>query len=183
MAIIENGGKGGGFKAGVTETGRLDVSARTNSRVYYVSRDDGLSFSWHSSFCASTGDEVIYIRNTSDNLRLFINNVDVAGAASGIWELVHETGGTAAGSTITGKNLNFSSGNVAPVTAFGNASVTGTLVGDTVDSIRTVAGTSGSFQTNDGISLGKNDGIFITYTGSGVIEATIIGYFEAPPFP
>jgi hypothetical protein len=180
MAIIENGGNGGGYKAKVTKGGRLDTSSRSNPRIYYVSRDKGQAFSWHSTYSVGgTGEEILYIKNTSDTLKLFIDDVIVGGAVAAVFELRHETSGTAAGTTITGKNLNLGSGNVATATSFGNASVTGSLDGDIIASERVQAGDSKDFKTNDAIFLGKNDAVFIRYVGSaGVAEASIFGYFE-----
>jgi hypothetical protein len=180
MAVIENGGSGGGFKAKVTSDGRLDTSSRANPRIYYVSRDKGQAYAWHSTYSANTGEEILYIKNTSDTLKLFIDDVIIGGANASVFGLYHQNSGTAAGTTVTGKNINLGSGNVAAATAFGNASVTGSVDGEIILSERIAANGSKDFKTNDGLCLGKNDAVFIRYTGAtGVVEATIIGYFEA----
>ena len=48
-------GKGKGVEASVSKDGRLDTSARTNLRKFYISRDDGESYHFTSKFDATTG--------------------------------------------------------------------------------------------------------------------------------
>ena len=179
MAIIENGGSDGGFKAVVTRTGRLNVSARANPRIFYISRGDGQAFTWTSAFSADTGEEVIYIKNTSDTLNLYIDRITVGGLLAAVWTVFHVTGGTAAGGTITGKNLNLTSGTVAAATALGNVEVTGTLTGETLYTARSSATNSKDVDIADAIALGKNDELAITYVGStGLIEVTVTGFYD-----
>lgn len=172
-------GKGTGKKAGVTEDQRLQTSARASTRSYYASRDDGQVYTWTSTYSATSGDEILYIKNDSTTKFLYIDHITVS-AAAGAWTMtLAEVSGTAAGTTVTGKNLNLRSGNVADSTALGNASVTGLTIGNTMDISAGVAGESHRIDLNGTVILGLNDAIAITFTGTnGTATAVAFGYFE-----
>jgi hypothetical protein len=133
---------------------------------------------WTTSFSAATGNEIIYIKNTSKTSLLVIDKADVSSVNAGLFELFEVTG-TAAGTSISGSNTNLTSGNEADATSLGEASVTGLTIGKRIDLARTSANGSGTMQLKDVLVLGLNDAIAITYTGStGIVDAAILGYYE-----
>ncbi len=178
MAIIQDGGNANPA-AQTSLDGRLNVSSRSDSRAYYNSRDLEQTYFWTSSYSATTGDEIIYIKNTSPTLNLYIKSVVVGGVLTGLFEVIHVHDGTATGTTITGKNPNLTSGNAAAATAFGNAAVTGTLTGERIAIIRTIATDSLSIEIHDTLILGQNDEIAVTYTGgTSIVNVEIVVFFD-----
>lgn len=179
MAIILQDGTGTGQGAKVNNNNRLLVQALTLPYSGGASVRDGDAYCWTSSYSASSGDEVIYIKNTSTEQVLILEDIQVSGVNAGLYELFEVTG-TASGTTITGKNLNLTSGNVAAATALGNAAVTGITIGDRISLVRTPAATSKSFPVDSAIVLGLNDAIAITFTGTGgIVDVSVLGYFES----
>jgi hypothetical protein len=175
--VIESANNGN--KASVSGDSRLKTSGKTNPRIFYVTRDDEQVYSFTSAFSANTGEEVISVKNTSDTLNLYIQEIIVSSVNAAEWELLHVTSGTAAGTTVNGKNMNLASNNVAAATSFGNAAVTGTLAGETIAKERSVAGDSIEFRLKSSLALGKNSEIAITYTGStGAVDVFILCYFD-----
>lgn len=77
MSIIEDG-KGSGKKAGVNDANRLDVSAQTEDRIYYVSRDDKKAFAIYGrrNFIAGsdTNENILYVKYTG-NTDLHIKDI------------------------------------------------------------------------------------------------------------
>lgn len=177
---IEDGG-GSGKAAKVNQKQRLDVSAASFSEGHLISAVDGQAYVWTSAYSASTGNEIIYIKNESKTKKLIIEDIEVGGVLTGLFE-IFETADTASGTTTTGKNLNLSSGNVADTTAFGNAAVTGitTAVSDRLGMLRVSANSDSHIDYRDTLILGFGDAICVTYTGStGLVECQVLGYFES----
>jgi len=178
MGIKIEDGVGGGKHASVSVTNRLNVSSKASARAFYISRDSGNAYSWTSSYSAGTGEEVIYVKNTHASNKLFIDKIHVGGVLTGLFELYQVTG-TAAGTTITGKNLNLTSSNIAAATALGNASVTSLTIGDRITLVRTAATATTLLNMDNTLILGFGDAIAITYTGStGIVDTMIRGYYE-----
>lgn len=171
------GGTGNGKFAAVNEKNRLDVSAATFSESH-LKAVEGDTYIWSTSWSASTGNEIIYIKNTSKTKFLVIESMHVGGVNTGLFEL-YEVSGTAAGTALTGKNTNLGSAAVADATAFGEAAVTGLTLGDRIALVRTPANTTHEVDLHDVVILGLNDAVAIQYTGStGVVDAFVIGYYE-----
>ena len=171
-------GKGSGRFASVSGVQRLNVSSKTAPRVFYISRDDGEAYNWTSSFSAGTGNEIVYIKNNSTTKKLIIESLAVGGVLTGLFE-IFECTGTAGGTPITGKNINLSSNNEADATSYGNASVTGLVIGDRIGLTRTAATSSNIIIQNGALQLSFNDAICVTYTGStGIVDCVVRAYFE-----
>ena len=69
MSILEDG-KGTGKKASVTTDNRLDVTAKTESRIYYESRDNESAFSVYGKrnfAAADTEENILYVKYTGNN--------------------------------------------------------------------------------------------------------------------
>lgn len=173
-----NDGTGSNREAKVNIRNRVDVSAAIFKESHLVSAIDASTYLWTTSFSAATGNEIIYIKNTSKTKLLVIDKVTVNSVNAGLFELFQVTG-TAAGTSITGKNANLTSGNTAEATALGEASVTGLTIGDRIDLARTAANGRATMELDDVLIMGLNDAIAITYTGStGIVDAIITGYYD-----
>lgn len=173
----------------VNKEGFLNVQAVVESDLEHAS-ESGLAFIWTSEYRATNEDEIIYIQNTDSDKALLLEMIEFGSASTTLWELIEVTSGTAGGTTITAQNYNLSSGVVADETAFGDASVTGTLTGNTILKLQTNAGDTFS-QSTLGLILGKNDDIAITARfinpkgsaidagGSATTTIVITGHYES----
>jgi hypothetical protein len=172
-------GKGSGRAAGVSANNRGDVSSRNASRIYYTSRDFKQAYNWVSSFSASTGNEIIYLKNDSQVNDLYIDHVLLSAEAGRATFALYEVSGTAAGTTLTGVNLNLKSSNTADVTSFGNAAVTGLTLGNKIEVVSAPDDTTVALNVQDALILGFNNAIAIEFTGSaGNVNCVISGFFE-----
>ncbi len=178
MGLIILGGKSN--QLADVKDGRLVVAARAAPRAFFASRDKGRAFSWTSTYSAAAGEETAYVRNTSATRILVIDKVIVSGIQATVHALAIQTGGTAAGTTMTGVNLNKGSTNTAEAAGFGSASVTGSVVGDIVGYGYHPATDSFLFDYGDSLILGQDDAIFIrSVVGTtGLVYNTIEGHFE-----
>jgi hypothetical protein len=177
MGIIKSGDNGN--VANVTDEKKLEVAAVSESSLEFASKNNSCAFSWISTYAATGGQEVVYIKNTSPSKSLIIDEIVVGCSAASVFTLFKVTSGTAAGTTLTSRNLDLSSGSTSPDTAFGNAPVTGSLTGTTVaiDGV-----TAGMFQTLDlkgSLVLRQNDEIAVTSSATGTVYITVIGHFKA----
>lgn len=179
MGIKLTDGGGNNRDAKVNRRQRLDTSSASFSESHLVAAEDAGTYIWSSSYSASSGDEIIYIKNTSKTTLLIIEKIVVGTVNTGTMALFEVTG-TASGTTITGKNTNLTSGKTAEATALGNAAVTGITIGDRIDIIRLAATSNGKLELNNTLILGLNDAIAITYTGNaGNVEASVLGYYDS----
>jgi len=177
MGVIKDG-KGRGNEMSVSSSLRGNVSAKSNPRIYYVSREDGQAFTWHSSYSATTGDHVVHVKNTSQTRNLVISKILFSGVEAGKYTVESVTG-TAAGTTITGSHMNRSKVREADCDSFGNAAVTGLSSEDTFAAMRVLAGASGAGSSNNALILGVTGQIAVKYEGTtGIVDVTIFGYFE-----
>lgn len=160
--------------------GRLNVSARSDERIFYNSRDVEQTYIWTSfDDAAAVTEYSIYLQNTSTTLNLIIKEILFSPGVAMTFKVSTVTG-TAGGSAITGYNFNRNSGNAASANAFGNAAVTG-LTEDTVilaTHVSALASTHIDF--HDALILGQNDNIAIEcdVNAGGLVYLQIIGYFE-----
>ncbi len=172
-----------GFAGG--SDGRLDTSSRTDSRAYYNSRDDGLTFSlvWNVDNATSEG-VVVYWKNTSTTRDLVISSVGVNSDTAVNYELNFVTG-TAVGTTATPTNLNKKSDNDAAATAVTGNNITGLTVDSEIDHVTVTANGHEELRLGDRVRLGQNDAIAIKIEesfgtiGVGVKSSGIIfGFYE-----
>jgi hypothetical protein len=180
MGLQIEDGKGSGIRAGITSQNRLEVQSESNTQIHFSSLLDGLAFSWHSEDDdAAAGDFIMYIKNTSTTKLLVIDDI-VCGTENASTLKLHRVTGTASGSSITGSNLNFQSGNTADATAIGSGAVSGLTSSSIIETIRLSANSTEKFTVRDALILGTGDAIAIEYdtgtTGDG--EITVIGYFQ-----
>lgn len=185
MPVNVGDGKGRGFQAAVNSDNEMEVHADSNPRGSFVSKDNGRAFVWTSAYSASTAsDEIIYLRNTSVSLRLYIDEIVLGAAVAGLYEVFDVSDSTTpGGATSSGQNLNLASGIVPDSSSIGNAAVTALTLGDRIGLIRIGASDSKEFLFADELILGQNDAIAVTFTidttSPGNVNAMIRGYYDA----
>lgn len=181
MVFIQDG-RGRGVNAAVSTKGnRLDVSSRSNNRIFYASRDDGQAYVWSSRYLVDAGSSILYLQNTSPTRNLIIDEIDVGATSGATWELwTCTTDG--AGTVVSGANHNLTSSNSPEARAFGDANITANSSGVLVGYAKHGNFGEEGFHTKDTLILGQNDAIIIKRdpgeisTVSGT--CTVIGYFE-----
>jgi len=159
---------------------QLLTRAVTESDLEYASEAKGKAYSWSSSYAATAAQEVISIKNTSTSDNLIIDEVAVANTVAGVFTIFEVTSGTAAGTGVTGQNLNLGSGKSADATAFGNASVTGSLSGNVLLYESVAANTGALLDLKGSLVLGQDDEIAITASATGTVYVTVIGHYKTP---
>jgi hypothetical protein len=160
--------------------GRLNVSSRSDERIYYNSRDEGQTYIWTSFDSAAAADEYsIYLQNTSTSKNLIIKDIRLSPGVAMTFKIATVTG-TAGGSAITGYNLNRNSGNDASANAWGDAAVTGLTEAQVITTEMVSALTTKEIDFHDALILGQNDNIAVEcdVNAGGLVYIQIIGYFE-----
>jgi hypothetical protein len=165
--------------------GRLNVSSRTDSRGYYISRDQEQAYSLVFDFQSATATEIgFYLKNISTSHHIVISAIGVNSTEDSKIRLVNVSGTPAAGTAITPSNMNVSSSNAASTTAFEGASaatgITGLSVTSQIDRLRILSGGHQEFRLDDRLRLGQNDAIALQYFEgtTGDFEGVIFFYFE-----
>lgn len=178
MVKIEDG-KGKGTSASVNSVNRLDVSSRSSSRDFYISRDNGQVYTITSEDAATAAnEETIYLQNTSSTKNLFIDSIILASDAEVRFRLKFVTG-TAAGSTLlTAINLNKTSSNAAAVIARGDGAITGLTDDGDIALVTVGAGDTGGMSLEDALILGQNDAVAIESEAIGDVAITIEFHLE-----
>ena len=168
-----------GTPSNVTSDGHLTVAAIVETQLEHVSAEDGLSFSWSSTFATGGTDlEVLSLQNDASDLFLHLDQAWLAAAAAATFSLNRMTSGTPAGTPITGRPLNFDRAKTAEATAFGDASVTGTVVGDLVAHMLVAASQSILVDLEGAWVLGKDDVFFLGCATNTTVFVTVIGHFD-----
>lgn len=171
-------GTSGGFIAGVDSLDRLQVRALAETSIAHHSSKKSSASYWNSTYSATGGEEVIYIQNT-ESRKLHLSKMIISSSVTSLWTLFRVTSATAAaGTAITPVNPSLSGGTPGQENSFGNASVTGSLSGDTllVGSIG-VALVDDRYDFGGAIILNENDAVALTLTTTGVPQVHIEGYW------
>ena len=164
MVDMIKDGKGKGYMAGVTESNRLEVSARQNERIYYASRDENGAYTVQLHVTMATGgtaEGIGYITNTgSDNINIKEILLSTEEATTkltkfGIWRKPTVSGGT----TRAPVNLNFGSNNTpdATIKEATNAGTVTVTSGTSLYTIRMEGQGSHLVDLHDAVILGTND--------------------------
>ncbi len=176
---LQDGGSSG-RKATVSTFNRLNVSAKTQPRIFYASRDEGLSFNSISDVAsAAAGDYVFYLKNTSSTRNMFIQHIEFHSIEAVKW-LIWKVTGTAAGTDIDGNNLNLGSGLPSETENKGDGAVTGLTADYQVGIHRTAAGGEGEMDYTDALILTPGTAVAVEYdTGTtGGCEVDCFFHFE-----
>jgi hypothetical protein len=165
---------------------RGNVSARSASRGFYISRDDKLSFNWTSAFDGTTGGIYFSIQNKSSIYNLYIEDIHLSSLTNCSWDFYFtQKGDVPAGTTLGVLNLNREGPDDADFAAFGNAAVTGITNTTTSRFIRFQTKDHDDVESNFGgaLILGRNDGMNIeiagaTLGGASGLFITVHGHYE-----
>ena len=178
--VIRNSG-GAYYGASVSEDGRVDVSARSNPRTFYVSRDKGRVFNATSILAsAAANDYVIYIKNTSETRDLYLHSIEFHSDNDVLWN-IWEVTGTPAGTTVEAKNMNLGSGFSAEADIYADAVVTGlTTVGRQIGVHRSQAASDSEMGFGDALILTPGKAIAIEYQAgtTGACEIDCFFFYE-----
>jgi hypothetical protein len=166
--------------------GRLNVSARSDGRVYYISRDAGQAYAGtfeHSA--AADGQYSFYLQNTSPTKRMVIRSVGVNADAISRVKLHFVTGTAANGVAVVPRNLNGASPNDAACTFLndggGTAITIGALSGTPVDDYTIGAAGHAELRLEDSVFLGQNDAVALemdTTSSTSLITGVVFFFFE-----
>ena len=183
--MIIYGGTGNGYSAKVTKTNRLNTSARTASRLYYASVDDGRAFTWtgiSADVAAALGG--MYLTNTSQVRQLHITKMylyaDVPTQFK-IW--CPATYVAPDGTSVVGVNLNRTSANVAEATCTVNETNNAFAAAQVICTVRGNELTSDQFgqwvDFEGALVLGYHDAVEVELVAdTAAFEITIFGYFD-----
>lgn len=178
--VLRNSG-GGYYGASVTKDGRVDTSARSNPRTFYISRDNGRVFNAVSVLAsAAAGNYVFYIENTSQTRDLYLSSIEFHSDNDVKW-FIWEVTGTAVGTTIDAKNMNLGSGFSAEADIYGDAAVTGLSVsGRQIGTHRSQAAGDSEMSFGDALILTPGTAIAVEYEAgtTGACEIDCFFYFE-----
>lgn len=158
---------------------RLLVDAIAVGPLEHASEDEGSAAFFVSTYAATGGQEVISIQNDEPSDVLHITRVFLASTVQTIWTLFEITSGTPGGTVLTYQNPNLSSGTAKSVTAFGNASVTGSLSGNNLGIFSSLADAQLQLFLEGSLILGKDDAIAITADATGTVYVTVIGFWDS----
>ena len=181
MGIQIEDGVGTGQLAGVSPTGnRLNVSSRSDERIYYISRDNGDSYSWSSgTFDITAADTILLVKNTSTTQKLYITEMWFSSDVETRVQVHCPTVAfTDAGTPVTGTNLNRTSGNVAAATA--NQDETNNAQGAIVWTGEiAITGAPYHLILHDALILGQGDSVGVDYVANAAAcDVTILGFFD-----
>ena len=163
--------------------GRLNVSSRSDTRSYYISRDAKQAYSvvFDDPDC-DVGDEFFFLQNDSTDKELVIDSIGINATLVGSFKLQFEDGALSGATTLTPVNLNHGSSNNAVVSCFGNALLTGTSIPDgVIDHVAINVAGHEEFRLADRVRLGQGDAISLLYdrgTANNIVEGVVFFFFE-----
>ena len=118
--MIINDGTGSGNNAKVNEHNMLRVYAETETEASHESEAHGNCYSWTHAYNYDAADTILWLRNDHTSLNLIIDKIIVAGDTATQFTVHSPADTIAAGTAVTGVNLNRGSGKVALATAKGD---------------------------------------------------------------
>jgi|TARA_Y100000310_G_scaffold180950_1_gene180871 hypothetical protein len=161
-------GKGGINEQSVDTEGR----ARTRSIIaddFHHALENGTGYIFHSTYSATGGEEVWSLQN--DGIDVHVNRIVISTSASGVFSIMRKTSGTPAGTTMEGRNGVLGRPIMPDVTAFGSASVTGSVDGDVIDAQD--IGTSAPYTFDlDGLVVPLKECLFVRAATTGIVYVT-----------
>lgn len=178
MGISIEDGTGSGRSAKVDASARLYTRSVSEGPLESSSEAGDAAY-FYTTYAASSGDEIISIKNTEATETLHITRILFSTTVNARFDVFEVTSGTAAGTTLTYQNPNLDSGTTKNNTSFGNAAVTGSLTGNTLLSISVLANTQHETFLEGSLQLSNGDEIAITVTGSSpTVYVTVIGFWH-----
>jgi len=180
MGLTVDDGAGRGYSASVSDVLRLNVSAKTAERPFYISRDDQLAFTATSHVASAVaGDYVCYLQNTSSTRNMYIWEIHMGAVNNSLFKL-WQVSGTGAGTTVTPSNLNLGSGLTAEATCLGNAAVTGLTAVKELHPVRVQANGNGGTEFFGALIIPPQEAVALEYdTGTtGIVDVNIEFHYE-----
>lgn len=178
--------QGSGVEKTKGSDGRLNVSARTDERRYYSSRDDSQAFSltWQDASTA-TGDYVLYWQNTAtDGRHLVIDAIGLNSQYAADFELWVVTGTAAGGVATAPVCMNRAVPKSAAATArtADSSTVSGLTEVVRVDIVTVGARGHEEFRLADTLRLGQDQALAVkcdlTDTSPGKTHGVCFGFYE-----
>lgn len=162
-------GKGALNEQFVDDEGRAGTQALTETdQQHAVHR--GNAFTLHSvDTSAVAGEESWYLKNDGDDIQ--IDSIEVSTSASGVFTVMRQTSGTAAGTAMEGRNMIAGASLMTDITAFGSASVTGSVDGDDIIAHDIGTSTPHIFDMH-GYTLPSGQAVFVRTATNGVVYIT-----------
>ena len=166
--------------------GRLNVSSRSDSRGYYVSRDAEQSYSMVFEHTASAnGQYSFYVKNTSTTSDFVISAVGVNSDLGANCKLWFVTGTAGDGVTCTPVNTNKSSAKDAELTCLhdgGGTTISGLSTAGVIDYVKVGVDGHEELRLDDRVRLGQNDAIALEVdavtSGTPLVFGVMFGYFD-----
>lgn len=167
--------------------GRINVSARSDSRAYYNSRDEQSMYTLTGEDASSAdGDFVLYWKNTAqDGRHLVITKLVMWSEGAHAW-ILHQGNATVAtgGVATTPKNLNLANPKSAPATArtADSSTIAGVSAASEISHAGAGADEEAHMEFDDTLRLGQDQSILLeAHEMSGTPDKTrftAFGYYE-----
>jgi len=167
-------GKGGINEQFVDAEGRAGVRSLSQTDQSHAV-EEGTAFILYSTDDAGNGEESWYVQN--DGRDLHVARIEISTAASGIFTIMRQTSGTAAGTVLVGRNAKLGLANLDDITAFGNASVTGSVDGDAIVGHDINTTLPYIFQLDD-LIIPKGQALFVRTATAAIVHITGYVHYE-----
>ncbi len=172
-------GAGSGRLAVVDELGRLHTYAVAEGPLEFAAHE-GEAGVWYSTLATGGSNvEVMSIQNKESKKLLHITRFVLSSSAISVFSVIEVTSGTPAGTPLVYTNPNFGSSVANAHTSFGNAAVTGSVVGTTFMGIQVLADNSKEIFVEGAIILGKDDTIALSCDVNATVHVSVFGFWEA----
>jgi hypothetical protein len=168
--------KSGKFVVVTGSNGREDVSSRTASRMFYLSRDNGSVYSFRSKYAASANDCVLYYKNTSATENFYIEKLMFESDTDCEFTLSWVTG-TASGTDVIGVNWNSLSGHVKSAIVK-SSRVTGLTIGGEILDFDVISKKVSTYNTEGALIIGNGAAVVIKIDVAANVHVTIVGAYE-----
>lgn len=163
----------------VTKDGEALVKAIGVPESEFVSHEKGLAFHAASTYSLTGDQEAISLQNDDPDQDIIVEDIVVSTSASGVVTVFEVTTGTPGGTTVTPHNLNLGSAVIAQATAFGNATVTGSLSGITIAAHDIGTSIPFDFKFGGKLIIPKNSVIAVTFAETATVFVNIIFYYAS----
>lgn len=170
----------------VNQRKRFDTSAMTDSRIYYISRDDEKAYIVsYDALTIVQNDVVSQLKNTSTDQNLVIAAGSFSSSVAQKFKINFCTGVAAAGETVTATNIHSQGGAAEAAAMSGGTSITGLVIGAFVLSRRVLAGTTKNFDFSDSFILAPGAQIMVTCVGAtgGEVDIDFLFHHESVKNP
>jgi hypothetical protein len=163
--------------ATVNSEGQVESSAIITPFYSWISKEKSGLFTWASNYSTSGAETILYVKNQDPLNMMRHNRIMLSSEVNQLWTIIRVTGGTPAGTLLTPQNLNFASARTPLSTAYGNAEVTGSVVGSVIFRFYSLALTLTQLYLDGSIVVPYNESIAITCSAAGAIAVDIEGFF------